>query len=176
MKRMVAEDGALIDQASHWDTNFISGRKFPADFPVPVTFDLDVDSEGRRMPTLFTVPAFVARRTFADVLKTAGVDNIDIYPAVISNSETGERIGDYVLINIVGTAACADLGASQTIELGEDLRMIDRPVLRQESLPDAHMFRLAEDPLQIIVSDAVVERVRGLGLQDVHFEPVEINA
>jgi hypothetical protein len=176
MKRLVAEDGALIDQTSHWDTNFISGRKFPPEFETPVTFDLDIDSEGRRLPTLFTVPVFVARRNFADTLRSAGVDNIDTYPAVITDPETGRQLTEYEVINILGTVACTDLGASATIELGEGLRMIDRPVLRGDAVPEAHIFRLAEDTLQIIVDDAVRDRVLAVGFEDVYFEPLEITA
>lgn len=170
MTRRVAEDGAMIDQTSHWEVDFFAGRRFEPDFESPVTFDLDTDIEGRRMPTFFTVPAFVAQREFASVLSSAGVDNIDIYPARIDDPETGATFTEYVLINIIGSLSVADLSASEVSELGPGMRMIDKIVLKDRAPREVQMFRLAEDPLKIIVSDAVATAVRSASLNDVYLE------
>ena len=174
MKSLLGEDEALIDLGSHWDTNFFRGRPFGPGFPVPVRFEIDVDSEGRRMPTLFTTPAFVTRKAFYELLAGAGADNLESYPALIRDPESGETFEDYCLVNIVGQIACADLGAKPGVELGPGIRVIDEPVLRKQALRDAMIFRLAEDPIQIIVSDALAARIRAAGLQDVYLEALEL--
>ncbi len=175
MKSLLSGDEALIDLRSHWDTNFFRGAAFDPQFPVPVRFRIDIDSEGRRMPTLFTTPALVARGAFHDLLVSAGVDNVESYPAVIDNPESGEVHEDYRVLNIVGLLACADLGAQPGVELGPGIRVIDEPVLRKQALRDALIFRLAEDPVQIIVSDGLAKRIRAAGYTDVFLEKLAVS-
>lgn len=171
----ISDDTALFDLASHWDVGFIGGRPLPEGFTPPVKFNLDVDLSGRMLPTFFTTPAFAARKSFAELLKKCGIDNIEVCPAVIHNPESGETIDDYVVINIVGLVACADLQANPGADLGPDLRMIDSPVLRKSALGNALMFRLAEDSLQIVIADSVAERIRAAGIEDAHLEKLEIS-
>jgi hypothetical protein len=175
MKSQLVGDEALIDLRSHWDRNFFRAKPFGPAFPVPVLFKIDTDSEGRRMPTLFTTPALVARRAFYDLLVAAGVDNVESYPAHIANPESDETFEDYRLLNIVGRVACADLAASNAAELGPGIRVIDEPVLRKQALQDALIFRLAEDPVQIVVSDALAARIRAAGYDDVYLEKLAVS-
>lgn len=174
MSRLVAEDSALIESKSHTDTNFFSGSKLAPDFKPPVLFDLDLDVEGRRMPTFFDVPAFVARKSFYELLLSTGIDNIDTYPAVIRDAVSGAPIHGYLVVNIIGLVACVDLSSSETSELGDGLRLINKAVLRKERLPNAHIFRLVEDPLQIVVSEVVANAIREHGLGDVYLEPANV--
>lgn len=167
--------GALIKQVSHWDDDLNSGAKLPATFETPVVFKLDVSSPGRRMPTLFMVPAFVTTQRFLDVLIAAGVDNVDAYPVVIRNPTTGEELTDYVFLNVVGRVACADLEASDSRELGPGVQLIDDLVVFAEKLPPLPLFRLAEDELKVVVSDAVHDRIRAAGFDDVYLKPVRVH-
>lgn len=173
--RLVAEDGALIDQVSHHDVRLNAGRKFKPGFAVPVEFEIDLDTEGRRMPTMFLVPAFVARKPFYESIVAGGVDNVDAYPALITNEETGERFDDYLLLNVVGKVACAHLEASSYEEIGPGMRMINRLVLDKTKLPDLHMFMLAEDINKIVISDRLHDHLQRAGFDDLYFEelPVE---
>jgi hypothetical protein len=78
------------------------------------------------------------------------------------------------VLNIVGRIACADLAAGPGVELGPGIRVIDEPVLRKQALRDAMIFRLAEDPIQIIVSDALAGRIRAAGYQDIYLEELAV--
>jgi hypothetical protein len=167
-------DVALLDLRSHWDTDFFSGHPLPPTFTPPVQLTVDLDSPGRTMATLYTVPAFVARKAFVQLLAEAGADNVDSYPVVIRNEETGETFDDYLLLNIIGLIACADLGANPGEMLGPDIRVLDAPVLKGAALGDVRIFRLAEDPLQIIVADGVAERIRAAGFTDVYLEQLQV--
>src|SRR6266705_1290831 len=135
---LTAGGGALIKQVSHWDDNLFSGAQLAPGFEVPVVFKIDVHTEGRRMPTLFMVPAFVARKAFYDVLLAAGVDNVDAYPAVIRNTETGEELTDYVFLNVVGRVSCEDMSASEHRKIGPRINLIDRIVIERAKLPQTH--------------------------------------
>jgi hypothetical protein len=174
MKSQLNGDEALIDLASHWETNFFAGRAFREDFPVPVRFKIDVDGDGRRMPSIFTTPAFVGRDSFHRLLVAAGVDNVDSYPAVILDPQSGKTVDDYLVLNILGLVACADLAAKPGFELGPGMRVIDSPVLRKQAVRDALIFRLAEDPIQIILSDALAARIRAAGIGDIYLEQLAL--
>jgi hypothetical protein len=176
LKQLFRGDEALFDQRSHWDVDFFSGTKLPQDFRPPVQFSLDLDSEGRHMPTFFTTPAFVARKSFYELLAKSGVDNIDPVAATIINDETGELVEDYYLLNILGRYSCADLQANPGIELGPGIRVLDEPILSRAAKNDALIFRLAEDPIQIIVADKIALVIRAANLEDVYLSPVSVTA
>jgi hypothetical protein len=171
---LTAGGGALIDQVSHWDVNLFSGARLPATFKVPVEFSIDTDSEGRRMPTLFMVPAFVATRAFHEALLAAGVDNVEAYPAVITDPASGARTTDYVFLNVVGRVQCADLAGSETQEIGHGVTLIDRLAVKGDQLPEAHIFRLQEDELTVVISDHLHDRLLAAGFDDIHYEPVTV--
>ena len=174
MTRMIAEDGAMIDLKSHWDLSFISGRRFPKDIGGPVLFDLDLDIEGRRMPTFFTTPALVAKKSFYSDLVDAGVDNIDVYPCVITLPETGEKNSEYQVLNIVGLCSCANMDASEYSTLGPSIHIIDELVIDRQRLPDALMFRLAEDSGKIIISDPLYRFLSRRSYGDIFFEKIRV--
>jgi hypothetical protein len=171
---LTAGGGALIDQTSHWDVNLNTGTKLPASFEVPVEFEIDQDNQGRRMPTLFMVPTFVARKPFYDALVAAGVDNLDAYPTVIRDTATGNEWKDYLFLNVVGVVKCADLEASEYHEIGPDMRLMDRIAIQSDKVPTVHLFRLAEDKLKVVVSDHVYEQLRNQAFDDVYFQPVDV--
>lgn len=176
MKRLVAEDGALIERRSHFDVRFLAGQPFGSGVVPPVLFELDTDVEGRRMPTLFMVPAFVARRELFDTLLAAGVDNVEAVPAVITDPETGAAHHDYLVLNVVGRLAAADLDASEAADLGDGMHVVDRLVLDPARTPGALIFRLDEDPVLVVVADDVRDRLLAAGFTDIHFEPVTVGA
>lgn len=172
LRHRLLEDSALLTQESHWDTNFLSGWKLEGEFTPPLKLAVDLDLEGRTLPTLFTSPALVVRRWFAELLQEAGARELEVYAAEIHNEETGEVSHDYVVANIYRRVAAADLEASPGFELGPGIRVVDEPVLRKGAAEQIPIFRLVEDPLQIIVSDQVAARIRAAGLSDVELVAV----
>lgn len=170
MTRQIPPDGALVDLGSHSLVNFASGVKLDPGFKEPVEFEVDLDLEGRRMPTFFTVPAFLAKRAFYEHLQAGGADNVDAYRALIQNGETGERWEDYVVLNIVGLVSCADMAASEYAELGPGINVIDEIVVDPARVTGLQIWRLAEDPLQILISERLYEHLRAAGYDDVYFE------
>ena len=170
--RGLGEDSALLDQVSHLDQDLELGRKLPPSFEVPVEFEVDLTSDGRRMSSLFVIPAFLVHKKLHDAMLVAGIDNVDPYRAVIRNEDTGEQWNDYLYLNIIGVVACADLTQSDYAELGPDINVIDRVTIKKALLPNAHIFRLAEDRLKIVVSDRVHDYLIAANFTDIHFEPV----
>ena len=172
--RGLTEDSVLLNQVTHLDQDLELGRKLPPDFTAPVEFRIDLTSEGRRMSSLFVLPAFLVHQRLHEALVAVGIDNVDPYPAVIRNQETGQEWDDYLFLNIVGLVACADLANSDYAELGPDINVIDKVAIKADRLPSAHIFRLAEDRLKIVVSDRVHDHLISAGFTDIYFEPVVI--
>ena len=175
--RMCAKDGATIDQVSHWDLPLLSGRPIDGVVSKPIEFEIDLDNDGRRMPTFFTTPAFVATDAFCRDLHAAGVDNTQVYPAVIRNTDTGETFEDYRVLNIVGLIACVDMEASEVSQLGPGLSFLQEIVLREDVVPGSvRVFRLAEDPTKIIVANQVLDTLKRKGYEDIYSEPLTSKA
>jgi hypothetical protein len=53
------------------------------------------------------------------VLIDAGVDNLQTWPAIVTNPVSGQTWDDYVVFNVIGSADCVDLGASEGTVLME---------------------------------------------------------
>lgn len=172
---MISDDSALIDQASHWDDPLDSGRKLDPSFTPPVLFTVDADVPGRTMPTFFTTPAFVATTRLREDLLAAGADNIDAYPADIRDPETGQAIPGYEFLNIVGMVSCADMERSDSASLGPGIDVVNTIVLDGSRIPDLHIFRLAEDPIQIVVSDQVHDYLVRREYPDLYLERLEVS-
>lgn len=174
MARQCPVDGALVDQVTHWEVPLISGRPITSEVAEPIEFEIDLDSEGRRMPTFFTTPAFLVKNSFYQDLLSFGVDNLQAYRATITNTETGECWNDYRVLNVVGLIECADVSASDVSRLGPDLLFFNSVTVDKDALPgDLLVFRLGEDPTKIIVADRTVTAIQDKGYDDIYFEKLD---
>jgi hypothetical protein len=172
--RGLVQGSALLDQKSHFELDLESGSPLPPDFTGPVEFEIDLTSDGRIMSSLFVMPAFLVTKKLYEALRAAGVDNVDPYPAIIRNTESGEQFDDYLFLNVVGLIACADLANSDYQEISPDVKMVDTMAIKREDVPDVPMFRMAEDPLKVVVSDKVQRQLIEAGFTDIHFEAATI--
>jgi hypothetical protein len=172
MRRNIARDGAVVQQASHSRVRLNSGRALPAGTAPPFLFRLDPEIEGGGvMPTLFDIPTLVAKRAFIDLLQANGVDNLEVVEASIQNPLTGETITDYSYVNIIGLVEAASLEHSATRELGENVRLVDNPVLVSKAwVAPFRLFRLAEDPRRIIIDDGLAEAIRAAQFGDIYLK------
>ncbi|MCH9687512.1 MAG: hypothetical protein K0V04_39120 [Deltaproteobacteria bacterium] len=173
MTRKLPPDGALVNLTSHWEESFVSGRLLSTKFSPPVLFDLDAE-DGRVMPTFFVSPALLVRRSFAEALRNAGVDNIDTYEAIIRDPENEVTITDYQVLNIVGLVSCADMEESKVESLGEGINVIDTVVIDSTRVADVSLFRLAEDPINIVISDELHDQIVRMGYDDIYFEQLAL--
>lgn len=93
-----------------------------------------------------------------DVIKNSGVDNIQIFPAIIQNGETGEVIDNYLAVNILGLISCANMEESEYNPLG-DANYFHDLVVNEDNIHGLKMFRLAEYPPDIIVHKDVANAI-----------------
>jgi hypothetical protein len=188
LKQLYTDYTASIYPISHEDYSLSMGKKMANDFPVPLRYEIDIEAFGPDeedvepdeddtaitspvMPTTF-LPEPLFRIDFVEALRAAGVSNMDTYPAVITNPETGEENNDYCGVNIIGLVACADLSLSKCDDLA-DSHVFHHLVIDSTSARGADFFRLAECSQEILISDRIVQGLLPERFPDVSFSLVE---
>src|SRR5437016_13393522 len=84
----------------------------------------DIEKDGIKLPYRFTMSvdegetpnlygwypgSHLMQERLVQVLRSAGADNLQTFPAEILREGTNERVSGYVVVNIVGRVSCADL-------------------------------------------------------------------
>src|SRR5262249_10938731 len=108
---------------------------------------------------------------WADALREAGVDNVSFYPALLSNTITGDRF-DYQAFNVVGVVAAADLQRSEwswydTVPVADV--SFENLVLDEAKAHHLQMFRLAENINALLVHETVRDHVLKSGIDTLKF-------
>jgi len=106
------------------------------------------------------------------VLKTAGADNIDCYPAALTEIESQKRYDNYKAVNIIGLVAAADLGGSSYVShsatalIDTDFDALSIDPARARGLL---LFRLAESVNGIVIHDRIREALESGGIKYLNF-------
>lgn len=156
--RKLSNDSVVIDAISHFDRSLRLGEPVGPDFPTPMLFEIDTEISGSKMPSLFLEAGPLFEKSLYEAFIRAGIDNIEVFPAIITNPETGDVFDSYVGVNIVGLVSCADMSSSEYDELA-DSYVMRRLVINPINTRGLLLFRLFEDPMQILVSDQVVANI-----------------
>ena len=157
--------------------SWIDGGFLNISVPEPIEYDLKID-EYDEAPNIRTLskglPIPFMRNDLYEALVEAGVDNLQVYNAVIHDLKRGVDHKNYKAFNIVGKVSAADMGAS-TMMGTSDSAMIDadfdRLVLDETKCQDLLMFRLAENISAIIVDETVKVAVEKRGIEGIFFYP-----
>jgi len=162
-----------------WDLGTRNGTTVPE----PLEFELkpldpDASDEGPEMPEYFKgrVPLF--RDDLVHALQQAGVDNLELYRAVIVDPDNGQRYTEYKAVNIVGSISAADMARSNaTVNPGGPVLDVnfDGFSVDERKARGALMFRLAENTGAILVHESVVDRLLEKGFDKLEFlDPGEV--
>jgi hypothetical protein len=142
----------LPDEAS-----FNVGRRIEAQLPTPLRFGLDPEW-GRDLMLIMGSRILLMRKDLIAALQEAGVDNLDLYDAVIANPYTGRDVLDYQAVNIIGLVAAADLSASDYESFGEEPEIdaiFGAVVIDEARARGALMFRMEESVMTVMVHERV---------------------
>jgi hypothetical protein len=179
--------------ASDFDeyVSLMSGAPLSGDLPSPFRFTIDIDSDDDvdddeeddededesvtppDRPVLFAFfqNQSLMHRRLVDAMMSAGVDNLQLYPAEIRDESSGETIEDYVVANVVGLVSCANVTASTTEPLA-DVYFFHELVIDPTRTGDLLLFRLAESQMDIIVHEKVASAIRSADLPGLVLEPL----
>jgi len=142
--------------------SFIKGVLINEALPAPLIFEVDY-------PTRDDVPHFLGDTIpifsgyLVQTLKAAGVDNFQVFPAVLRNPKSNAEWTDFWAFNAIGLIAAANIDESEYDTLMEGdaegvevpLLAFDEIVLEKKKTHDQSMFRLAESPSVLLIHDRI---------------------
>ena len=173
--RKVRDDATLLYQRSHLLSLLETGEPLPDDFEPPFVCEIDEETVGGELATLYTSPAVIATRAFLQDLEDLGLgDSLDVHDARLEDRVNGVTHDGYVLLNILGRFPCAVMDRSDHRHLGPGMDLIDAPVLDPARIPDRELFLLDEDTSCIIISDRVRDHLAARGDPDLWFGEVRL--
>lgn len=173
MARKVDANGTLLFKRSHRRVQTKTGHMFPAGFEGPMIVELDDENVNGTMPTFYGGPAVIARVEFYNDLKEIGIDNIEVHSVEIRDEVNHKTIDGYLLLNIIGKVASADMEQSDYETLGDDINIINKLVIDPAKTNGLDLFLEAEDTDCIIISERVYKHLMSKGYTDIYFEELE---
>jgi hypothetical protein len=165
-------DRAAVGDILNTDVDWQTGARLEDPPPVPVQVELNPDFLPGLMMPMFDSGILLFSHEMLAALGEAGVDNLDVYDAVLTDPTTGEKHTNYKAVNIVGAIAAADLGKSEwaapsgtpIIDTDFDSLAID-----DTKTGGALMFRLAECVTAIVVHEKVRAQLEQSGIPYLDF-------
>lgn len=138
----------------------------------PLHFSISPDSVGTDMRAIYTGAYPLYRNDVIDALVEAGVNNLQLFDAVIKNPFDGKIYDNYKAVNILGLISCADMEEStlmdetdsETIDVDFDELIID-----EEKAGEALYFRLGENVTAVIAHEKVADIVESKNIPGVKF-------
>lgn len=152
----------MVQRVSEWYGGpWMSGQIIRIPVPSPFVFRLVPEYPGEMLP-MYDGGILLMRDDLIKALHEAGVDNLQLFPAVIQDEEKQIAHTNYKAVNVIGLIACADMGASTRMDPDDDTDLIDVDfdslVIDETKTGGALLFRLAESVNAIIVHRTVRER------------------
>jgi hypothetical protein len=141
-------------------------------FRFNVTYSPGLDGEPKRQTLYDFIPnTNTMHKRLVETLQASGVDNLQTFPAIVSDDATGKESEEYLVVNVLGLMSAADLPASRSQELA-DVRVFDKLVIDETKAKEQLLFRLAESQIEIIVHERVADAIRGGNFTGVTLEPL----
>jgi hypothetical protein len=163
-----------VDGVESW----ISGRAIEVPMPEPIVFDVELDEDDRDplepgvLLEMYQFGVVLMTERLVNALREAGVDNLQVFNAVIRDRFAGTVAVSHRVVNVVGVVACADMQHS-TYSAPDGSAVID--VSFDSLVIDHHragghlLFRLAESLAAIIVHQRVKDRLLAAGFDMLTF-------
>jgi hypothetical protein len=151
------DDGIDFEGIDSWALGKLITQTPPNPIIVSITKIGDSDD-----PDLIPAPFIDAYMCLAtpeivSALQSAGVDNIQIFPAILKDTETNKEY-KYYAVNIIGILKAADLDASEWVNFDGEAKMdtiFESLVIDKTKTRESYIFRLYEDTGTIIIHEKV---------------------
>lgn len=163
--------------------NFREGSRFTVPIPQPLEFTLEpldphASDHGPEIPEYLKGKIPLFRNDLIAAMKAAGVDNLDLYDAVIIDPDDGKRHTDHKAVNIIGAISVADMSKSKaTVHPGGPVIDVDFDdlVVDDKKARGALIFRLAESVNAILVHERLRDHLIANGFRNLEFlEPSDV--
>lgn len=147
------------------DVSFIAGRTISEALPAPLVFAVN-HPQGETPKHFLGMQVPVVSDLLLRVIRETGADNVQAFPAVLRNPDTGATWTGYHALNVIGMPDAADLRASKYEEImpGNDevpaLLDFTKLVIDGSRTRNLLLFRLAQSPRAILAHESVRARLR----------------
>ena len=166
-------DGTSIHRIPQFENvSWNRGARVQGHVPVPVRIFLDPEAPGILLPMYYKGVLLMSDALIA-ALQSAGVSNLELFDAILTDETNHREYSNYKLVNIVGAIAAADLAQSAHTPHGKPLFDVDFDslVIDEKKTRGALMFRLAENVSGIVVHESVKDAVLKAGIEHLDFVP-----
>lgn len=147
--------------------SFFRGAVIEDQLTTPLVFEVNYPA-GTEPPHLLGILIPIVSSQLLEVLRAAGVDNFQVFPAVLRNPDTGAEWGGFWAFNTLGLVSWVSMpestydtimkgsaGGVNTPLLGFQTIVLDKNKTRDDVL----MFRLAESPHSLLIHDRVYKHL-----------------
>lgn len=177
---MLADEDLGYPQSQIWKLPFvfvswISGTRHSKAIPTPIEVELNPDFGTNLLDSYHEyIPIWSDR--LVDVLRKAGVDNLDVYDVIIRDPRTGLKASDYKAVNVIGSKDCVDMERSEYDSRSErGAREFSRLVIDPKKIHSMKLFRLLERPTIVIINEDVKRGIETAQLRGVRADPVQLS-
>ena len=136
------------------ELDFMGGETISLDIELPMVFSTNAKS-GDKLPDFKKGSFTIMSQRFIDLLESAGVDNLQIFPIIIKSEVDGTVWDGYFGVNILGVIECADLNNSTYDEIMPEHYIFDELAIHAEKAQGKLLFRLKEHLPTIIMHRSV---------------------
>jgi hypothetical protein len=151
--------------------NWMLARRFSVPVPVPVEVTVVPDNEEGILLPFYGAPQ-IMRKDLYETLVGVGVDNIDVYKAVVKREDGVVISEDYLAYNILGAMRAADLTGTRFAPENPS-RMIDASIekllVSETRVKGLLLFRLAESIRTIVVHAKVRKAIEARAIPYIVF-------
>ena len=139
--------------------------------PVEINFDAYKGYAGEP-PSLEDVGIPLMSKKLANTLTSAGVDNLELFPAIVKNNQTGQTF-EYQVYNVIGLVAAMDRQNSD-YESYKNMNPVGGAsiyelVLDESRIQDLLLFRLSENISTLVVHETIKNKIEEMGILDITF-------
>jgi hypothetical protein len=123
--------------------------------------DNKADSPPKGMEGI-AVPAW--KVSVVDCLRASGIDNLQTFPAILKNEDTGREWSDYLAVNVVGLISCMSKSSKVSRIAnrpgGTPMVKVHKLVIDAKLTRNSPLFRLAESPGVLLMHEAFLEALK----------------
>lgn len=172
---MVIDNDFEVGEVWDWKTGQVFETE-ESNVPTPILIDFEPLRGYKGLPIeLYDLGIPIMSERLANALTGAGVDNIDFFDAILTNTITGEAY-KYRAFNIIGIIAAADLGRSEW-DSYDDIPNGDvsfyNLIINEKNCRNTLLFRLAENLGAILIHQHVKDYIISKGIDTLRFMPPE---
>src|SRR5262245_34137795 len=99
--------GSIEKQSGPAIFKLVAGKSYEAK-PSSLPFQFSFESQGKPLFDYYSANCLMSKR-LVEALRGSGVDNLQIFPAVLTEASSGAVRDDYCVVNVIGLVAAADM-------------------------------------------------------------------